>query len=157
MSTPETAVDVVYRGSHDGPAGAGAVTFEATDGSASGVLRHVVRHSPTGFSWGYSGSGPADLARSLLIAALGDDALCPGCYGARYIVWVEEDEPARPYHPAPNEDPDAAANVYRCSYCDDGYRHLPYQAFKFAFVAGWGDSWEIRRSEILRWLKERSS
>lgn len=29
-------------------------------------LVHRVLHSPTGFSWGYCGSGPADLARSLL-------------------------------------------------------------------------------------------
>jgi Family of unknown function (DUF6166) len=30
-------------------------------------LRHHVRHSPTGFEWGYSGSGPAELARCILI------------------------------------------------------------------------------------------
>lgn len=30
-------------------------------------LRHAVRHSPTGFEWGYGGSGPADLARSILL------------------------------------------------------------------------------------------
>ncbi|HEY8414370.1 MAG TPA: DUF6166 domain-containing protein [Thermaerobacter sp.] len=29
-------------------------------------LQHVVRHSPTGMEWGYSGSGPADLALSIL-------------------------------------------------------------------------------------------
>jgi Family of unknown function (DUF6166) len=30
-------------------------------------LRHVIYHSPTGLEWGYSGSGPADLALSLLV------------------------------------------------------------------------------------------
>lgn len=30
-------------------------------------LRHYVRHSPSGFSWGYEGSGPAELARCILI------------------------------------------------------------------------------------------
>ncbi len=30
-------------------------------------LTHVVRHSPDGFEWGYAGSGPADLARSILV------------------------------------------------------------------------------------------
>lgn len=30
-------------------------------------LQHHVRHSPTGFAWGYGGSGPADLARCILI------------------------------------------------------------------------------------------
>lgn len=29
-------------------------------------LRHVVKHSPTGLEWGYAGSGPADLALSIL-------------------------------------------------------------------------------------------
>jgi hypothetical protein len=29
---------------------------------------HVVRHSPTGYEWGYGGSGPADLALSILTA-----------------------------------------------------------------------------------------
>ncbi len=27
---------------------------------------HMVKHSPTGMSWGYGGSGPSDLARSIL-------------------------------------------------------------------------------------------
>jgi hypothetical protein len=34
-------------------------------------LPHLVRHSPTGMDWGYAGSGPADLARSLLAHVLG--------------------------------------------------------------------------------------
>ncbi|MDI3317246.1 MAG: DUF6166 domain-containing protein [Bacillota bacterium] len=38
-------------------------------------LRHVVLHSPTGFSWGYGGSGPADLALSILADFLGDRKL----------------------------------------------------------------------------------
>jgi hypothetical protein len=41
------------------------------DGRVRRDLPHVVRHSPTGFNWGYGGSGPADLALSLLIDALG--------------------------------------------------------------------------------------
>ncbi len=31
-----------------------------------GTLPHLVRHSPDGFEWGYHGSGPADLARSIV-------------------------------------------------------------------------------------------
>lgn len=34
-------------------------------------LAHVVRHSPDGFEYGYGGSGPADLARSILIDVFG--------------------------------------------------------------------------------------
>ena len=33
----------------------------------------LFNHSPTGFSWGYGGSGPAQLALALLADALGDD------------------------------------------------------------------------------------
>jgi hypothetical protein len=29
-------------------------------------LPHVILHSPTGFEWGYGGSGPADLSLSIL-------------------------------------------------------------------------------------------
>jgi hypothetical protein len=38
-------------------------------------LRHVGRHSPSGFSWGYKGSGPADAALSILSDALGNQRL----------------------------------------------------------------------------------
>lgn len=33
----------------------------------------LVNKSPTGFSWGYSGSGPAQLALALLADAIGDE------------------------------------------------------------------------------------
>jgi hypothetical protein len=45
------------------------------------ALRHVVKHSPTGFSWGYDGSGPSDLARCILIDVLGESLLCEQCDG----------------------------------------------------------------------------
>jgi hypothetical protein len=35
----------------------------------------LFNHSPTGFGWGYGGSGPAQLALALLADALGDDDL----------------------------------------------------------------------------------
>lgn len=35
-------------------------------------LRHVVHHSPTGLRWGYGGSGPADLALSILADHFGE-------------------------------------------------------------------------------------
>jgi len=37
----------------------------------SRLLRHIVYHSPTGMEWGYGGSGPADLARSILADVAG--------------------------------------------------------------------------------------
>jgi hypothetical protein len=36
----------------------------------------IINHSPTGFSWGYKGSGPAQLALAILLSLLPqDDAL----------------------------------------------------------------------------------
>ena len=34
-------------------------------------LPHIAYHSPSGYEWGYSGSGPADLARSILADCAG--------------------------------------------------------------------------------------
>lgn len=45
--------------------------WRARDGSARTNAFHVVRHSPTGISWGYGGSGPADLARLILLRFVG--------------------------------------------------------------------------------------
>lgn len=36
-------------------------------------LTHRVQHSPTGMEWGYNGSGPADLARSILWELIGEE------------------------------------------------------------------------------------
>lgn len=44
--------------------GPGKVTIIDADGNEE-PLRHIVRHSPDGFNWGYGGSGPADLALSI--------------------------------------------------------------------------------------------
>lgn len=47
------------------------------------VPRTVIHHSPTGFNWGYAGSGPADLALNILNAVFpptcGDKGALP-CY-----------------------------------------------------------------------------
>ena len=44
------------------------------DGTAvvEGIRQAWVWHSPTGFEWGYGGSGPADLALNILLSATGD-------------------------------------------------------------------------------------
>src|SRR3954469_14004176 len=53
-------------------------------------LAHHVRHSPTGFGWGYAGSGPADLSRSILLDAFGTES-CPAYPGECEcsVQWVE--------------------------------------------------------------------
>lgn len=112
-------------------------------------LPHQAKHSLTGMSWGYHGSGPADLARSLLIHALGDDARCPVCEGAAEVVYdvaADADVPARIAIAHPD---DTAIGRYSekmgCYHCEDGSVVMPslYQPFKRDVVAnlseaGWG-------------------
>ncbi len=40
----------------------------------------IINHSPTGISWGYGGSGPAQTAFALLIDYLGDEGRARGLY-----------------------------------------------------------------------------
>jgi hypothetical protein len=44
------------------------VEVPGVDGVDRGTpLKHIERHSPTGMEWGYMGSGPSDLALSILV------------------------------------------------------------------------------------------
>ena len=57
---------------------AGQPVVTVCDGQRSESLPlrlDLFNHSPTGFSWGYGGSGPAQLALALLADTLGDDDL----------------------------------------------------------------------------------
>lgn len=51
------------------------VTVEEDHGTRSYNLAHHVKHSPTGFEWGYPGSGPAELARCILLDYFGGEAV----------------------------------------------------------------------------------
>lgn len=55
-----------YRGTRN------PVRVVVDDGISARPLPHVVWHSPDGFEWGYPGSGPADLALSILAHAAGE-------------------------------------------------------------------------------------
>jgi len=50
-------------------------------------LPHVVRHSPDGFEWGYMGSGPADLALSILADHLGETPSESEINSGRFRAW----------------------------------------------------------------------
>lgn len=65
-------MDKAYVGvRHDGLA---AVTVEVDGKTSTLAARLDLRsHSPTGFDWGYGGSGPAQLALAILADALGND------------------------------------------------------------------------------------
>ena len=95
----------VYRGRRLEP---GKGTISDVEVTVNGKpLRHRVYHSPTGFNFGYGGSGPADLARSILWDLIGMEP----------------------------------------------YPEL-YHEFKFRFVAGWKDEWEISSEDIRQWMLE---
>ena len=78
MTTAAPALHVVastrptfYRGRPAGVDTGGPCVVEYVDDEGVERLPHVAVHSPTGFQWGYGGSGPADLALSLLCHVLG--------------------------------------------------------------------------------------
>ena len=59
------------------------VTLVAPGTGASAALNprfDLRRHSPDGFSWGYSGSGPAQLALALCADVLNDDERAQNIY-----------------------------------------------------------------------------
>ncbi len=88
----------VYRGySEDSGSAMGpeAVFVEDDDGRVA-KLKHEVHHSPDGFSWGYGGSGPADLARSLLADHLAYIP-SPAIYQAFKWEYVARWESGRPW------------------------------------------------------------
>jgi hypothetical protein len=45
-----------------------------SQGAHANVPHRIVRHSPDGFEWGYSGSGPSDLALNILSIYIGQAA-----------------------------------------------------------------------------------
>jgi len=42
-------------------------------GTHTNVPRRITKHSPTGFEWGYGGSGPADFALNILSVFIGQE------------------------------------------------------------------------------------
>lgn len=125
------------------------VTVLAEDGQVLGLLPHWKRHAAE-FSWGYHGSGPAELARCILIAVLGAEAACPACAGTGYLAY---DEAADREVPADLDDADQA--VFRCGDCDAGFTVTPalYQRFKDEVIAGLPDQeWTLSVTGIRSWL-----
>ena len=95
-------------------------------------LPHVVFHSPTGFECGYGGSGPADLALSIMADHWGVD---PKTMRQRIRGWT-------------GEHGHAADGVAGC-----------YQDFKFEFIAAMhlklGETAQITSYQIADWLAAR--
>jgi hypothetical protein len=108
-------------------------------------------------------AGPADLARSLLIHALGDDARCRVCDGSNNVVYdttTDSDVPAQRAHDVRLVDEKLAAARFSppmpCLGCEGGWALTPaaYQRFKFDVVAGLPDTgWTLTRAEVLAWYQ----
>jgi len=52
----------------------GRAVIVTVDGRALNPRLDLWNHSPTGFEWGYGGSGPAQLALAILVEHFGDTA-----------------------------------------------------------------------------------
>jgi hypothetical protein len=104
-------------------------------------LRHHRKHSPAGFEWGYLGSGPAELARCLIIDHLGDRAWCAACEGTGI------QGPVRRH--GDTLDPD---QCWVCMGESTSFQPVVYQSLKFEVVANWGDRWELRADELRSFL-----
>lgn len=155
------ARSTVYRGyGNDNAAGGRLVTVEV-DGEVS-PLPHHAKHSPSGMSWGFHGSGAADLARSLLIDALGEQAQCSICEGSGEVVYdvvADADVPARVagQHGGGRRPEGRYSEAMGCYHCENGISVTPplYQPFKRDVVANLpGGGWTLTRAEILEWVQQ---
>lgn len=68
----------VYRGAR-GPEGETTVTVDNTPLTEHASLK-VRNHSPTGFEWGYGGSGPSQLALGILLDFTSDSEIALAHY-----------------------------------------------------------------------------
>ncbi|OUN01358.1 MAG: hypothetical protein BAA04_07000 [Firmicutes bacterium ZCTH02-B6] len=87
------------------------------------ALKHIVCHSPTGMEWGYAGSGPADLALSILAHYLGEEDAVERYLHSSNWVHMEQPVAIRLHH-----------------------------EFKDQFISHWGNSWRITGEQIASWL-----
>lgn len=79
-----------YRGTRGDAVGSCNVTV---NGRRLRLRLDVRNHSPTGFEWGYSGSGPAQLALAILCDHLGDDAESQKLYqGFKWLIVTNLDD-----------------------------------------------------------------
>ena len=83
---------VGYDASGGGP---GLVTIDGAPLGLPALRPDERRHSPDGFQWGYAGSGPAELARAILLALYpeAEDVREPACYQrfkADVIQWLPQ-------------------------------------------------------------------
>ncbi len=115
--------EVIYTGRRIDP-GQGTLSPTQVERKENGIsrgLKHIQYHSPAGVNWGYAGSGPADLALSLLVDAFEEQPIAGVLIGGK-----------------------ATTKTYPRAW-------RLHQHFKDAFVAQWLTGWAITRQQILDW------
>lgn len=102
------------------------------DGHREKLPHRVICHSPSGFDWGYGGSGPAELALNILVDALEDRARCTVCKGkTRYRGGM-------------------CPGCRGLGIADEVWR--AHQEFKWTWIAGLPErSWSIALVDVLEW------
>ena len=155
---------VSYRGYRPDNLAGGRLVVIEINGEVNGPLPHQIKHSPSGFSWGYLGSGPADLARSLLIDALGTASACTVCEGTGEVVYDAMRGNEVPARAAESAGPEGWAGsqvryseTMGCQYCEHGcaVESKVYQRFKRDVIARLpDDEWRLTRAEILQWAHD---
>jgi len=121
----------VYRGYTDqAQAGPEAAILVYAEDRPAYKLRQMIVHSPSGMAWGYGGSGPADLALSILADYLGEADAIPA--HERY-------------------DHAIARAIQRTR------AWMLHQDFKWCSIAplDQGAGWTIRGQQIAAWLAPR--
>lgn len=120
-----------YRGYTDqAQAGPEAAILVYEQDVPASKLRHLIVHSPSGLSWGFGGSGPADLALSILADYLGEADAIPA--HERYDHAIAQDiQQTRAW--------------------------MLHQDFKWRFIAPLkqGAGWTISAAAIDAWLAPR--
>lgn len=114
----------------------------------------LVNHSPTGFEWGYAGSGPAQLALALCVDALdGNKPRTGPCFSQRdecflggvCVCGLSGEH-----------------NRHECKRCGDVWERTElararavYQEFKFRHIAGQTENeWTMTAEEVRRGIAE---
>jgi hypothetical protein len=71
----------------------------------------LANHSPSGFAWGYGGSGPAQLALAIAADHLGDDEAALESYQLLKDRLIAEQDPDEPLHVLGSEVAEALAGA----------------------------------------------
>lgn len=107
-------------------------------------------------TWGHADGRSFDLARALLIDALGDRAICATCDGTGHVVFAAGTDKFRAAKPG-----EEGEFVKVCHDCiSTGFGDIVeavFESFRNDVVARWAadEGWEISRAEIVAYAEQR--